>query len=92
MRIAPFNMASALLVIIAGLLPGRRAPGATCCGSPRWLIQLGSPLIVQPGGRFEIRPAHFAERHGALLIVALGESVAAIGIGGRASWPGAPAR
>ena len=30
---------------------------------------------------FQIRPAHFVERHGALLIVALGESVAAVGIG-----------
>jgi low temperature requirement protein LtrA len=44
-------------------------------------VQLGSPLIVHPKGLFEIRPAHFVERHGALLIVALGESVAAVGIG-----------
>ena len=44
-------------------------------------VQWLSPLIIQPGGRFDIRPAHFAERHGALVIVALGESVAAIGIG-----------
>jgi low temperature requirement protein LtrA len=44
-------------------------------------IQWLSPLIIHPGGRFNIQPAHFAERHGALVIVALGESVAAIGIG-----------
>jgi len=44
-------------------------------------VQWLSPLIIQPGGRFNIRPAHFAERHGALVIVALGESVAAVGIG-----------
>ena len=43
-------------------------------------IQVLSPLIASPGGRFEIQPAHFVERHGALIIVALGESVAAVGI------------
>ena len=32
-------------------------------------------------GRFSIQPAHFAERHGALLIIVFGESVADIGIG-----------
>src|SRR5262249_15000049 len=30
---------------------------------------------------FDIRPAHFVERHGGLLIVALGESVVGVGIG-----------
>jgi low temperature requirement protein LtrA len=44
-------------------------------------VQLGSPLIVHPRGLFELRPAHFAERYSALVIVAPGESVAAIGIG-----------
>jgi low temperature requirement protein LtrA len=77
-RIAPFNVTSALLVIAAGF----------ASGSARyvfWLaalvIQAGAPLVVRLGGRFEIRPGHFAERHGALIIVAIGESVAAIGIG-----------
>ena len=76
MRIAPFNVASALLVILAGggrpfrlCAVGRRAghPGALAADRP-------------PGRRFEIQPAHFVERHGALIIVALGESVATVGI------------
>jgi len=77
-RIAPFNVTSALLVIAAGFAGG----------DPRYalwvvalLIQVGAPLVVRLSGRFDIRPAHFAERHGALIIVAIGESVAAIGIG-----------
>jgi low temperature requirement protein LtrA len=45
------------------------------------VIQALSPLVVRLGGRFEVGPEHFAERHGALIIVAIGESVAAIGIG-----------
>jgi low temperature requirement protein LtrA len=83
-RVAPFNIASALLVIAAGLLPG---PGgsANAAAYLLWVaalaLQLGSPLIVHPAGLFQLRPAHFLERHSALLIVAIGESVAAIGIG-----------
>jgi len=94
LRVAPFNIASALLVVVAGLLHG---PG----GTANWLayglwiaalvIQLGSPLVVPVPNLFELRPAHFSERHNALLIVAIGESVAAVGIGaaGPASQPGA---
>jgi low temperature requirement protein LtrA len=92
-RVAPFNTASALLVIVAGLL---RGPGGSA-NLPAYLlwvaalaVQLGSPLIVHPAGLFQLRPAHFLERHSALLIVAIGESVAAIGIGaaGPISRPG----
>jgi low temperature requirement protein LtrA len=77
MRIAPFNVTSALLVILAGVAGG---PAAYALWAAALAIQVLSPLIAHPGGRFEIRPAHFVERHGALVIVALGESVAAIGI------------
>lgn len=77
-RIAPFNVASALLVIAAGFAGG-------AVRYVLWVvalaIQAGSPLVVKLSGRFDIRSSHFAERHGALIIVAIGESVAAIGIG-----------
>src|SRR5260221_4868321 len=77
-RIAPFNVTSALLVIAAGFTSG-------IARYTLWVaalvIQAGAPLVVRLGGRFEIRPGHFAERHGALVIVAIGESVAAIGLG-----------
>jgi low temperature requirement protein LtrA len=83
-RVTPFNVTSALLVIVAALLPG---PGGAVppAGYALWVValavQLGSPLIVHPRGLFELRPAHMAERHSALVLVALGESVAAIGVG-----------
>jgi low temperature requirement protein LtrA len=83
-RVTPFNVASALLIIVAALLPG---PGGAVppAGYALWVValavQLGSPLIVHPRGLFELRPAHMAERHSALVLVALGESVAAIGVG-----------
>ncbi len=78
LRIAPFNVASALLVIGAGSTDGVLT---YLLWGAALVIQALSPLIVRLGGRFEIGPAHFAERHGALVIVAIGESVAAIGIG-----------
>ena len=78
LRIAPFNIASALLVIIAGVAGG---PARYPLWAAALVIQLGSPLIVHPRSLFALRPAHMVERHSALLIVALGESVAAIGIG-----------
>ncbi len=83
-RVAPFNVVSAVLVIVAGLL---RGPGGAeqPAGYVLWVValavQLGSPLIVHPKNLFELRPAHMSERHSALILVALGESVAAIGVG-----------
>ena len=78
LRIAPFNLASALLVIGAGFTDGVLTYLLWTAGL---VIQALSPLVVRLGGRFEVGPEHFAERHGALVIVAIGESVAAIGIG-----------
>jgi low temperature requirement protein LtrA len=77
-RVTPFNVSAALLVIGAAFVP---SPASYLLWAAAVAVQWLSPLIIQPGGRFHFRPAHFAERHGALVIVALGESVAAVGIG-----------
>ncbi|HTT54678.1 MAG TPA: low temperature requirement protein A [Streptosporangiaceae bacterium] len=80
-RVLPVNLVSAGLVLVAGLTSGL---AAYLLWTAALAIQVLSPLVVRVGGRFEIAPAHFAERHGALVIVALGESVAAVGIGAAA--------
>ena len=77
-RVTPFNVTAALLVIGAAFVT---SPASYLLWAAAVAVQWLSPLIIQPGGRFDFRPAHFAERHGALVIVALGESVAAVGIG-----------
>jgi low temperature requirement protein LtrA len=77
-RVVPVNLSSALLVLAAGFTSGL---AAYLLWTAALAIQALSPLVVRVGGRFEIAPAHFAERHGALVIVALGESVASVGIG-----------
>ena len=77
-RILPFNLTSAVLVIIAGLTP---APAAYALWGTALAVQVLGPVVVRLGRRFDIQPAHFVERHGALMIVAFGESVADVGIG-----------
>ena len=76
-RIAPFNLSSALLVLAAGVVGG---PAAYLLIAAALALQVIGPLISGLGGRFDIQPSHFAERHGALVIVALGESVASVAI------------
>ena len=77
-RVVPFNLTAAVLVIAAGIVKGP-------AGYVLWAVALAipalSPLVVHPRGRFSISPSHFTERHGALVIIVLGESVVDIGIG-----------
>jgi low temperature requirement protein LtrA len=75
--LAPFNLASAALVLAGGIGPvrWRYAAFALAIG-----LQIASPYL-HPIGGFRISPSHFVERHGLVVIVALGESVVAIGLG-----------
>jgi low temperature requirement protein LtrA len=76
-RIAPFNLAVALLVLAAAFV---RPPWDW----PLWLAAVSVLLVATARRRernFQVSPAHFVERNGLLLIVALGESVVAVGLG-----------
>jgi low temperature requirement protein LtrA len=44
------------------------------------VLDVGGPLVIEMAG-WRLVPAHFAERHGAIVIIALGESIVAIGVG-----------
>jgi low temperature requirement protein LtrA len=44
------------------------------------ILDVGGPLVIDPAG-WRMQPEHFAERHGLILIIALGESIVAIGVG-----------
>jgi low temperature requirement protein LtrA len=76
-RTAMLNVGSALLVIIAGFVHGW--PDYVLW-TLALAVQVATPFLIRLED-FHIRPAHFVERHGLLMIVALGESVVAIGIG-----------
>jgi low temperature requirement protein LtrA len=47
------------------------------------LLDMGGPLIIDSAG-WKLAPGHFAERHGLIVIIALGESIVAIGVGSKA--------
>ena len=44
------------------------------------LLDMGEPYLFGSEG-WKLDPAHFAERHGLIVIIALGESIVAIGVG-----------
>jgi low temperature requirement protein LtrA len=79
--IVPFNLTSAGLVILGGALGGAaQAVLWTVAVVLEWI----TPRLAGRGEsqqEFEIAPAHFVERHGLVIIIAIGESVVAIGIG-----------
>jgi low temperature requirement protein LtrA len=47
------------------------------------LLDVGGPMLIDSSG-WRMNPEHFAERHGLIVIIALGESVVAIGVGAEA--------
>jgi low temperature requirement protein LtrA len=78
-RFGAFNVLSALLVLTAGVVDG---PAVYGLWGAAIVLQFVTPRIAgRAAPQFPLRSAHFVERHGLLLIVALGESVVAIGIG-----------
>ncbi|MFI7576852.1 low temperature requirement protein A [Micromonospora sp. NPDC049497] len=83
-RLAPYNLGAAALVIAAGLATG---PAVRALWAAAVFTQAVLPYLlprhswISAAASFHIRPAYFIERHGLLVIVALGESVVAIGIG-----------
>jgi low temperature requirement protein LtrA len=75
--LGPLNLTSASLVLAGGFAPGPWRVALWCAAVA---VQLASPFLHRIG-RFTISPAHFVERHGLVVIVALGESVIAVGVG-----------
>jgi low temperature requirement protein LtrA len=76
-RLAPFNLVTALLVLAAVVAEGT---AAYLIWAAAFVLEWFTPRLASTGG-FRIAPAHFVERHGLVVIVALGESIVAIGIG-----------
>jgi low temperature requirement protein LtrA len=79
--IAPFNLVSAGLVVVGGALGGT---AQAVLWTVAVVLEWTTPRLARGGENqqgFEIGPAHFVERHGLVIIVAIGESVVAIGIG-----------
>ncbi|GAA5060358.1 low temperature requirement protein LtrA [Thermocatellispora tengchongensis] len=76
-RVVPFNLAATALIGVAGYLHG---PWNYVLWAAALVLVWGSPYFIGQKG-FPLRAEHIVERHGLLVIVVLGESMLAIGIG-----------
>jgi len=77
LTIVPYNLGSGLCALGAAFAP---QPWKWVLWGLAVFVPILSTLCKQEGG-FTISPEHFVERHGLLIIVALGESVVGIGQG-----------
>jgi low temperature requirement protein LtrA len=77
LRILPSVFLSAVLLIVASPLAGTAK--LLCWGAAAAVDYLG-PLIGHMRG-WRLSPRHFVERFGQIILIALGESVVAIGVG-----------
>jgi low temperature requirement protein LtrA len=76
LRLAPWTLLGATLILVAGFADGARTwlwVAALAC------TYFGAALSGSTG--WYVHPSHFAERYGLVLIIALGEAFIAIGIG-----------
>lgn len=76
-RIAPLNALAAALVLAGGFVHDWVQ---YACWILAFAVQVISPYLVDTGD-FVVRASHFCERHGLVVIVAIGESLVAIGAG-----------
>jgi low temperature requirement protein LtrA len=75
-RFAPTAAIGPALILLAGFLDG----GAQIAVWAIAILALYSGPLIDRGRGWRISPAHFAERYGLIVIIALGESIVAIGI------------
>lgn len=78
-QLAPLNILAALLVLAGGLLP---EPYRHLCWIAAPLVQIAAGYVHNLE-MHSIMAGHFVERHGLVMIVAIGESIVAIGLGFR---------
>ena len=77
LRFTPSATIAPTIILVAALFDGP-AQGAL------WVVALSidyGGALVGRGQGWRVHPAHFAERHGLIVIIALGESIVAIGVG-----------
>jgi low temperature requirement protein LtrA len=77
--LAPLNLTAAALVLAGGFVP---EPWRHLCWLAALALQIATPYL-HPIEMHIVAAGHFVERHGLVVIVAIGESIVAIGLGFR---------
>ena len=77
-RFVPTAILGPLLLVVAGFLDGNERIAV-------WVVALTldylGPVVIGVGRGWQVAPVHFAERYGLIVLIALGESIIAIGVG-----------
>lgn len=77
-RFAPTAIVGPSLLLLAAFLEGDRRTAV-------WLVALAidylGPVVIGVGRGWSVASEHFAERHGLIVLIALGESIISIGLG-----------
>jgi low temperature requirement protein LtrA len=77
LRMTPSSTISGALILTAGFLDGDDRIAL-------WAIALSIDyfgVVIGRGAGWRLSPGHFAERHGLIVIIAIGESIVALGVG-----------
>jgi len=78
LRFAPTATLGASLLVVAGFLEGDARIAV-------WVVALAidylGPVMIGVGRGWRVAREHFVERHGLIILIALGESIIAIGVG-----------
>ncbi len=77
LRFTPSATLAPAIILAAGFVDGRAQAAL-------WAVALAVDYLgalIGRGAGWRVSPAHFAERHGLIVIIALGESIIAIGVG-----------
>jgi low temperature requirement protein LtrA len=78
LRLAASSTFGPAVLLLAGFLEGSERTAA-------WIVALAvdylGPAVFGRGRGWRVSADHFAERHGLIIIIALGESIVAIGVG-----------
>jgi low temperature requirement protein LtrA len=75
--VLPFNLVISGFLVASGLVPA-------AWSTPCWIgagLTIALSTVMRSERGFELSPAHFVERHGSVVLVALGESVVSVGVG-----------
>jgi low temperature requirement protein LtrA len=85
LRSSVIGLAASTAIAVGLLLLAAFTSGAVQLGlwGVALVLDAGGPFLFGADG-WRLVPGHFAERHGAIVIIALGESIVAIGVGAKA--------
>jgi low temperature requirement protein LtrA len=78
LRLATTSLPAAALLALAGIVDA--GPARTACWIAALTVDYGG-LMVRGVEGWRVQAGHFAERHGLIVIIALGESIVAVGVG-----------